>query len=94
MIDFRHALEKAQPVVSWEVRPSASQITWVGTTNNRQVWEATFGISNKKSRFIIAKYGPAGLARKVSKYCRESSSVEDVYQAANIALDAVARGLD
>lgn len=89
VLDFRHALERAIPVVSWESRIEPGRMTWIGSQRGSEKWAADLSIASKLAKFETRKLGSAGTYRRVSQYCETGTTVE-VLRAAKIALDLIA----
>jgi serine/threonine protein kinase len=68
--DFRHAIERARPRVSWRYEQHAKGITWQGFSHHNLIYRATLDLmSGGTANFVATKISESGRERRIMASC-------------------------
>jgi serine/threonine protein kinase len=90
MDDFRHALERCRPAVSWQQTYRDGHLAWNGTIDGDIIWTVDLLGRSEACEVIARKRGPSGNYRRVSRYHRSRLSISDAMLHCERMFDEVA----
>lgn len=91
--EYRHALERARPAVSWYLSQSAGAMSWRGTAaDGGRVWEAHLSRNGSQYEFIVTRGPQLGSMRRVNSLAYSGPSLNAAYETASRNLESIAEG--